>query len=156
MITTQRTTPSLTQANLPGPNTITKQAALATTDARFLLMLHKAAEIGWPLAYTDDLYRHDAEALASHPGQPMLWILRDHGTHLYPLETENGHEAAYYRQVVRYWSGDHKLNAAERDNDRAHYYVVSAAELTAITAMQAQERITVRQDSVNTPPKPVS
>jgi hypothetical protein len=46
--------------------------------------LAEAARVGWPAAYADDLYVHDRRQLAEHAGETMLWILRDHGTHLYP------------------------------------------------------------------------
>lgn len=102
MIATHRSTSLLTLADLPGPNTVTKQAAMDTLDVRHRRMLQQAASTGSPRAYTDDLYLHDAEQLASHPGSSMLWILRENGTHLYPLHCENGHEASYYRRVVDY------------------------------------------------------
>lgn len=144
MIATHRSTNPLTLADLPGPDTVTKQAAIDTSDIRLQRMLNEAASTGWPRAYTDDLYRHDAERLASHPGSSMLWILRENGTHLYPLHCENSHEAWYYRRVVDYWSGDHKLNVAGTEAERARYYIVSENTLEPVTADEARERITTQ------------
>jgi len=107
-------------------------------------MLQEAARAGWPEAFTDDLYLHDLQALKDNPGQPMLWILRSHGTHLYPLTWENSHEAAYCRKVIRYWSGDHKLNVGTQENERARYYIVSDSGLEPITAEEAAGRVKER------------
>jgi len=107
-------------------------------------MLAEAARVGWPAAFTDDLYQHDAQMLAENPGEPMLWILRQNGTHLYPLSCDNNHAASYYRSVIRYWSGDHKLNTADSDSDRARYYLVSDSGLQQISADVAASKISAR------------
>lgn len=133
--------PNLRTAELPGPDTQTKREAILTHDPRMKLMLAEAARVGWPAAYTDDLYRHDRDQLARHPSQTLLWILRDHGTHLYPTLCENSHEATYYRQVIAYWSGEHKLNYSPHAEGRARYYLVSAEELREVSWQQAQEAV---------------
>lgn len=130
-----------TIATLPGPDTTTKRDAALSNDPRFQAMLAEAARVGWPAAFTDDLYQHDAKTLADNPGEPMLWILRQNGTHLYPLSCDNNHEAFYYRSVIRYWSGDHKLNTADNESDRARYYLVSDSGLTQISADVAATKI---------------
>ncbi len=110
---------------LPGPDTGTKQEAAATRDNRFMQMLQTASDIGWPLAWQDDLYRHDRQKLAASPGESFLWILRDTGTHLCPLTCFNWHEAESYRGTIHYWSGEHRLNYTHNPAERARYYVVS-------------------------------
>ncbi len=136
--------PDISANSLPGPDTAFKLAAIKESDVRFQHMLLEATRTGWPEAFTDDLYRHDLQALKENPGQPMLWVLRQNGTHLYQLTCENSHEAAYCRQVVRYWSGDHKLNTASTQDERAKYYVVDENGLEEINADEAAERIKVR------------
>lgn len=136
--------PNITAASLPGPDTATKLAAIKESDVRFQWMLREAVRAGWPEAFTDDLYQHDLRVLKDNPGAPMLWILRRHGTHLYPLTCENSHEAAYCRQVIRYWSGDHKLNTATEHDERATYYIVSESGIEQISADQAADHIKVR------------
>lgn len=134
----------LSRDALPGPDTAFKLAAVMESDVRFHHMLQEAARTGWPEAFTEDLYLHDLQALKESPGQPMLWILRKHGTHLYPLTWEISHEASYCRQVIRYWSGDHKLNTASTDDERAKYYIVSESGLEEVSADQAAERVNAR------------
>ncbi len=136
--------PDLSANSLPGPDTATKLAAIKDSYTRFQYMLTEAGRTGWPEAFTEDLYLHDLQVLKENPSQPMLWILRRHGTHLYPLAWENAHEAAYCRQVIRYWSGEHKLNTASTDEERAKYYIVSETGLEEISADEAAERVKVR------------
>ena len=136
--------PDLSANLLLGPDTASKLAAIKESDVRFQHLLTEATRTGWPEAFTEDLYLHDLQTLKESPGQPMLWILRRHGTHLYPLVWENSHEAVYCRQVIRYWSGEHKLNTASSDEERAKYYSVSESGLEEITADEAAERVKVR------------
>lgn len=136
--------PDLSANLLPGPDTATKLAAIKESDVRFRHMLSESSRTGWPEAFTEDLYLHDLHALRENPSQPMFWVLRRHGTHLYPLIWKNSHEAAYCRQVIRYWSGEHKLNTACTDEERAKYYIVSESGLEEISANKAAERVKVR------------
>ncbi len=112
--------PAFIAAFLPGPDTASKLAAIKESDARFQHMLVEAGRTGWPEAFTEDLYLHDLQALKENPGQSMLWVLRQNGTHLYPLTCENSHEAAYCRQVVRYWSATTSSTRLQpRTNERS-------------------------------------
>lgn len=140
-ITTSMDSLDLAAHDLPGPDTATKREALLVEDPRMRLLLAEAARIGWPAAYCDDLYQHDRQQLAEHSSQPLLWILRDHGTHLYPTLCDNEHEAAFYRQVIRYWSGDHQLNYSPHAADRARYYLLDEKALAPITWQDACEAI---------------
>lgn len=135
---------NLSLCDLPGPDTQVKREALLREDPRLKMMLSEAASSGWPKAYTDDLYRHDVERLSQYPETPMLWILRENGTHLYPLECDTAHEATYYREVIRYWSGDHKLNMANCDEDRARYYIVNCDRLLRVTSEDAAASLHAR------------
>jgi hypothetical protein len=82
--------------------------------------------------------------LRSNRDAEMLWILRQYGTHLYPVQCGSGHEAAYYRQVIRYWSGDHKLNLATQDEDRARFYIVTGAGIRQLSADEACQAVDAR------------
>lgn len=142
--------PDLALSRLPGPDTRTKREALETHDPRLKLLLAEAARIAWPSAYTDDLYLHDRQQLERHPQEELLWILREHGTHLYPTQCDNSHEASFYRQVIEYWSGDHKLNFSPNAEERARYYLVTESTLTPITWQQARDALKVRTSTLNT------
>ncbi|MDC0936281.1 hypothetical protein OAS39_08325 [Pirellulales bacterium] len=135
--------PPLDPHLLPGPDTTTKLAAAQDPDIRYQHMLREAVKIAWPAAYADDLYLHDRHILAGFPGEPMLWVLRSHGTHLFPLACDSAGQADYAKEVIRYWSGDHKLNVAECEADRARYYVVTRGGIRQITAQAAGEAIEV-------------
>lgn len=78
----------------------------------------------------------------------MIWILGPNGTHLFPTECETSGEASYYRHVIEYWSGDHKLNMASSTADRAKFYLLTAHSLTAIDWKQAKDAIRYK------PPQP--
>ena len=97
MIANQQVLSPIESRELPGPDTRTKSEAAATDDWRLKRMLAVAREVGWPMAWTDDLYRHDRKKLDANPGEAFLWILRDTGTHLYPLTCFNwpGHPTGY-------------------------------------------------------------
>lgn len=94
--------PQLTAESLPGPDTATKLVAIKETAARSQWMLREAVRPGWTEAFTEDLYQHDLLILPDHPGKPMLWILRQHGTHLFPVTCDTSHEPAFCRLVIRY------------------------------------------------------
>ena len=96
-------------------------------------MLSEAMRIGWPTAFTSDLYLHDSDTLKNHPGRAMLWILREHGTHLYPVVCTSRGQISYVRRVIKYWSGEDRLNLATKDSERARYYVVTPEKLTQIS-----------------------
>ncbi|QDV81034.1 hypothetical protein [Botrimarina mediterranea] len=134
----------LTEANLPGPDTITKRDALLDADPRLQQMLTEAVRVGWPAAFTNDLYQNDRRILADHPGEPMVWILRDHGTHLFPTECESKGEAHYARNVIHYWSGEHTLNYSDDTTEAARYYLVTPGGLTPLAWREAKEAIEVR------------
>ena len=104
-------------------------------------MLAEAARVGWPEAFENDLYQHDLAILEAHPRAAMLWILREHGTHLFPLECETPGQATYARTVIRYWSGEDKLNVILSLAERPKFYLVSTAGLTETTAQEAASKI---------------
>jgi hypothetical protein len=59
----------------------------------------EAQRVGWPVAYKRDLYVHDRNALARLPRRvPFVFVLRDNGTHLFPVGERDGvgHDAAHF------------------------------------------------------------
>lgn len=133
----------LGEADLPGPDTATKREALLDAEPRFLQMLAEAARLGWPTAFENDLYLHDRHILAAHPAEAMVWILRSHGTHLFPTECESPAASQCVREVIHYWSGGHALNASASVDYAARYYVVTPRGLTPLDWRGASEAITV-------------
>lgn len=141
----------LTMATLPGPDTSTKADALEFPDPRFRLLLAESARTGWPKAFCNDLFLHDLDYLKRYPQETeMVWILRDHGTHLYPVKLDSRGEAQFVRDTISYHSGDHKLNVADRESDRARYYHLAAGALTPVSPQEALDLITVKQEPKQT------
>lgn len=139
--------PNLAAHQLPGPDTETKLAALEFADPRMRLMLLESSRVGWPFGFSNDLYLHDRETLTKHPCKEMIWILRENGTHLYPTRCTTSGEAAYYRRVIEYWSGDDKLNAATRNEDRAKFYLLTDKSLNPISWQAARDSLKVEPSS---------
>ncbi|HMP04726.1 MAG TPA: hypothetical protein PJ982_00110 [Lacipirellulaceae bacterium] len=135
------TPPLLDAATLPGPDTTMKREALRSPDPRLQAMLREAAKVGWPAAFANDLYEHDLTILESHPKQQLVWILRDHGTHLFPVDCQSAGQATYARTVIRYWSGEDRLNVIPAAEERPKFYLVGAAGLTETTAAEAAGKI---------------
>lgn len=128
-------------ARLPGPNTTTKLHAAASTDPRFQAMLAEAARIGWPQGFENDLYQHDLAILEACPEQKMVWVLRDSGTNLFPIQADSPGAAHYSRCVLRYWSGDDKLNFIPEPAERPRFYFVGPAGIEETTAIAAAAAI---------------
>ena len=105
---------------LPGPDTNTKQAAVQSTDRRYQLMLAEVAEVGWPLAWSNDVYIHDRRWLSEYPDEPMIWILRDTGSSLVPVRCFNQHERRDYMRLVHYYSGYCQLNFFADEDPGTH------------------------------------
>ncbi len=131
----------LDAATLPGPDTTMKREALLSADPRLQAMLAEASRVGWPIAFENDLYQHDLSILEAHPEEPMVWILREHGTHLFPIECDSPGQATYARTVIRYWSGEDKLNVILSPAERPKFYLVTPAGLTETTAQEAAAKI---------------
>jgi hypothetical protein len=128
---------SLDLATLPGANTSTKRQAAASPDPRFQAMLAEAARVGWPQGFENDLYLHDLAILETHPRQKMIWVLRDNGTNLFPIEAGTPGAAHYQRVVLRYWSGEDRLNYIPELADRPRFYLVGAKGIVRISAVDA-------------------
>jgi hypothetical protein len=128
-------------AKLPGADTSSKQRAVASTDPRLQAMLAEAARTGWPERFENDLYRHDLGILEAHPGEPMVWILRDNGTNLFPVHADSSGAAHYARAVLRYWSGEDKLNFIPELAERPRFYLVGLKGIQETTAAEAAAAI---------------
>ncbi len=128
-------------ARLPGPNTTTKLHAAASTDPRLQAMLAEAARIGWPQGFENDLYQRDLAILEAHPEQKMVWVLRDSGTNLFPIQADSPGAAHYSRCVLRYWSGEDKLNFIPELAERPRFYFVGPTGIEETTAVEAAAAI---------------
>lgn len=129
---------------LPGPNTGTKQEALdyASVDPRIGAMLALAAEHQWPEAYQDDLYHHDVNCLRAHPGVDLIWILRDHGTHVILLDPEDDPRAARRCAIplIEFHSGDHRLNCyGDGDRRPKYFYIFASGQAVESNADEAKQ-----------------
>ncbi|QEG35973.1 hypothetical protein [Bythopirellula goksoeyrii] len=143
----QTSTQPLDAASLPGPDTTMKREALLSPDPRLQAMLAEAVRVGWPAAFENDLYQHDLSILEAHPDELMVWILREHGTHLFAMECESAGQATYARAVIRYWSGEDKLNVILSPAERPKFYLVSSGGLAETTAQEAASKIRSTPDT---------
>ena len=139
----------LSAAKLPGPDTHTKLDAIKTDDPRLRGLLRIAQDTGRPSAYTNDLYLTDRRILASFPDEPLIWILRENGTHLLITHCHTNGEAKYARDVIEYWSGDHYLNATQSPDDRARYFLVEPKRIREVAARRALECIRVEPNTTD-------
>lgn len=135
MMQLHRDVSQLELASLPGPSTSTKQLAVVSTDPRLHAMLAEAARIGWPSVFENDLYVHDLATLAAHHEQKMVWVLRDSGTNLFAIKADPPGAAHYYTTVLRYWSGEDKLNFMPDPAQRPRFYFVGPAGIKETTAL---------------------
>lgn len=54
------------------------------------------------VAYEDDFLVHDANIIKDvKGGQRLIWIIRDHGTHLYNLDAHTGDLSMYAKAVLQ-------------------------------------------------------
>lgn len=125
----------ITETNLPGPNTRTKAEALQDDHPIYRHLLAAAAITQWPAAWTDDLYVHDRQQVKEETKSDYIYILRECGTHLFPVVADSSGAAHYARTVCRYWSGTHKSNWS--DDTIAHFFRVNAHCFRPITADEA-------------------
>jgi hypothetical protein len=58
------------------------------TNAAFEALYAEANVVGWPVAYTSDLFRDWQATQREGDSAPFVWVLRDHGTELLWLPTK--------------------------------------------------------------------
>lgn len=68
---------------------------MAGTNAAYTALKAEADAVGWPLAYTSDLFRDWQATQRRGAGQPFVWVLREHGTDLLWLEGAPGPDRAF-------------------------------------------------------------
>ena len=142
MTTAIRTKPRDILAQLPGPDTQSKREACqyALKDGRYFRLLQLAIWHNWPEAYTDDLYIHDRRQCQDYPDVDMIFTLRDHGTHLWPVIKG---DFQWSRSVILFQAGDHKLNRYGPDDARAKFFHVPAfGEAVEVTPQEAIDLLT--------------
>jgi len=86
-----------------------------------------ADEQNWPTDYHSDLYFHDRR----HDGTPCIWILREYGTAIVPIEFES-------EVAVRSWMGRDNFQWIETFIDLSpQHYHWNGLTLRRITGKQA-------------------
>ena len=83
----------------PGIDTAPNTAARCTPAPHYEAILAEAARVGWPTAYRRDLLVHDRNILGRlDPATPFVFVLRDKGTHVFPVKERDGvgHGASHF------------------------------------------------------------
>jgi hypothetical protein len=117
--------------NLPPSDPPTQIAARRAYRA----MLAEARRVGWPTRFRADLLKHDRESLRAVPDpKPLLWVLCESGTCLYPISGNPidgaGHTA---------WEAP-KFVVDAFSADQCRCYIWDGASLRALaSAVQAAE-----------------
>lgn len=65
----------------------TRTAVQALPDRQMEVLIKKSRALKKPVSYSDDLYVHDRQILRRDRPRAFLWVVRDWGTHLYPLDS---------------------------------------------------------------------
>ena len=94
------------------------------------VLVAEAEKQDLPKHYRDDLVVHDLAILADHKTQRFLWVLRECGTHLIPLDMETENE----RRIQRSW----QLAVVNNFGSRALFYSFKNGKLKPITAEDAK------------------
>jgi hypothetical protein len=103
-------------------------------------MLAEAARVGWPAHYRNDLLVHDKDFLAAHQPMSFIWVLRECGTNVIPLDPLNRTLTYELRWFERY----------ERD---VKLYHASGDSIAPITFERANELV---QNAITKASKPLS
>jgi hypothetical protein len=90
-----------------------------TPEAIYNVLVTEAAHAEWPVAYKTDLTKHDRQTLLNTDTQHFIWVLRESGTHLYPLDTN-----------MKYSTISSCLDAVDKYNYNARYYIFFNGKLT--------------------------
>jgi hypothetical protein len=106
----------------------TRESALADPDPRYKAILAIAARTGWPASFQDELYVHDRRFLAEHPGEAVVFGVREKGTQLYPVQCDAS-DAYWARHAIHWHSGEHRLNYYADGERRPQWFLISDAGL---------------------------
>lgn len=55
-------------------------------DKQFEVLVGESQRVRMPLHYSNDLYKHDRSILRRSKPRSFIWVVRENGTHLYPLD----------------------------------------------------------------------
>lgn len=101
-------------------------------DQQLTALIKESQKIRMPFAYSDDLYKHDRSALAKHKPSAFVWVVRDWGTHLYPLDFNgtplNKKQYAMYLSSIEYHAKHEKP---------CMFYIVRGTKATPVTPAAA-------------------
>lgn len=118
---------------VPRPKPRTARTGRPTTvDKQFALLVQESQRLRMPTHYSNDLYKHDLKILRRNKPRSFIWIVREHGTHLYPLDT-GGKPLSdkEYQQILR--SVEYDVKRA----DRKEVYVVKGTTMESATGSRA-------------------
>jgi len=55
-------------------------------DKQFAVLVEESQRVRMPRLYSNDLYKHDRSILRKWKPRSFIWVVRENGTHLYPLD----------------------------------------------------------------------
>lgn len=55
-------------------------------DKQFEVLVEESQRVRMPRLYSNDLYKHDRSILRKWKPRSFVWVVRENGTHLYPLD----------------------------------------------------------------------
>jgi hypothetical protein len=55
-------------------------------DKQFEALVEESQRVRMPVLYSNDLYKHDRSILRKWKPRSFIWVVRENGTHLYPLD----------------------------------------------------------------------
>lgn len=101
------------------------------------LLCRESARIRLPIHYSDDLHKHDKASLSESKPNKFIWIVREMGTHLIPLDTRGKPPAGgdWFLGVV-----DHNRREFEGGSVRK-VYLVDKTKIREITFRAARTMV---------------
>lgn len=66
--------------------TTTSGGRKTLADKQFAVLVEESQRVRMPLHYSNDLYKHDRSILRKWKPRSFIWVVRENGTHLYPLD----------------------------------------------------------------------
>lgn len=117
-----------------------------TTPSIYDLLVAESKRLGWPTIFRTDLTMHDRQMLRQRDplqGGEFVWVVREHGTHLYFIEAAPKQQAAdWFLWMMRY----------HQKHERCHWYIgdIARRTLTPTTAEEAIQRYRAAQAPAET------
>jgi hypothetical protein len=103
------------------------------------VLVAEAERVGWPRIFTTDLMVHDRQALEWRfpPQGRFVWVLREHGTHIYFIEAATSRRVAEWNlNLMRY----------HQRYERCRWYIGDAGRRT-LTPTTPEEAIRFHEEA---------